>query len=208
MNYDSLIFDIDGTLWNMSPTTAFGWNQGLKILGINKIITKKNIEDVAGKPFDECVEMRLPGLCKKYPELSSILEEQERIAIQEKGGELFPDVYQGIKKLSEKYKICLVSNCPEWYMQLFFKITKLKKYILDFDCAGMSHNTKDVMIKNIVIKNNFKKSVYIGDTIWDQDASKKAGIDFMHAAYGFDTIKNVKSFNDFKSLTNYFLNII
>ena len=33
---DAVIFDIDGTLWDASKTSADGWNTGLKMLGIEQ----------------------------------------------------------------------------------------------------------------------------------------------------------------------------
>ena len=67
MNNDTIIFDVDGTLWNACPASAKGWNIGLAKLGINKKVTSEQIESVAGNPYEKCVEILLPGLQKQYP---------------------------------------------------------------------------------------------------------------------------------------------
>jgi phosphoglycolate phosphatase len=55
--YDALIFDIDGTLWNASPASAKGWTRGLAQLGIDKAISAEQIEQVAGYPYEQCVDI-------------------------------------------------------------------------------------------------------------------------------------------------------
>ena len=37
-------------------------------------------------------------------------------------------------------------------------------------------------------RNNIDEAVYVGDIQGDYDSSKKAGVKFIHAAYGFGTI--------------------
>jgi phosphoglycolate phosphatase len=75
MYHDSLIFDVDGTLWNACKASAKGWNLALKELGINKTITPQQIESVAGNPFEQCIETLLPGLQQKYPQLLELLNQ-------------------------------------------------------------------------------------------------------------------------------------
>ena len=36
MNVESLIFDVDGTLWNSVPLVAKGWNLALEELGMQR----------------------------------------------------------------------------------------------------------------------------------------------------------------------------
>ena len=44
------------------------------------------------------------------------------------------------------------------------------------------------IIKLIVERNNIDEAVYVGDIQGDYDSSKRAGVKFIHAAYGFGTI--------------------
>ena len=37
MNVESLIFDVDGTLWNSVPLVAKGWNLALEELGMQRL---------------------------------------------------------------------------------------------------------------------------------------------------------------------------
>lgn len=48
--YDSIIFDLDGTLWNTLTACTNGWNDGLRSLGISKRITTNDLKKVVGNP--------------------------------------------------------------------------------------------------------------------------------------------------------------
>jgi len=201
----SLIFDIDGTLWNACPSSAKALTQGLKSLGENLELSSQQIESVAGRPYEECIETLLPGLMKKHPNLKNIFNEYEKEIIQKEGGVFYEGVIQGIKKLSEQYPIYLISNCQDWYLELFLKISQLTPYIQDYDCNGMSHLPKNEMISNMIQKHALQNAVYIGDTAGDEKAAAQANTTFIFAAYGFGQAQNPHlSFNSFQELVDHF----
>ena len=54
-------------------------------------------------------------------------------------------------------------------------------------------------------RNNFKNSVYVGDTISDKEAADYAKIPFVYASYGFGKIKDYDyKIDDIKDLINLF----
>ena len=56
-------------------------------------------------------------------------------------------------------------------------------------------------IKLMVKRNHLEKAVYVGDIQGDYDSSKKAGVDFIHAAYGYGSIDaNVPKIQAFEKL--------
>lgn len=205
MDYDAIIFDIDGTLWNACAASSMGWNTGLSKLRINKSVTPKQIEGVAGHPFEDCIEILLPGLKDEYPQLLEILNDSEIEAVIFEGGVFYEGVIDGIKKLSRSNKIFLVSNCQDWYLKLFLEFSGLEDYLIDYDCNGVSGQHKNEMLSNIKSKYALKKPVYIGDTEGDEAACKIANIDFIHVTYGFGSSKNnIVNFDSFNSLVAYF----
>ena len=119
--YDALIFDIDGTLWNASKSTAKGWNNGLESLAIEERVTPKGIESVAGNPYEVCIEILLPGLSQKHPKLFKALSKYEQISVAKEGGVFYEKSLEGIRKLSKKYPIFILSNCQDWYLEIFLK---------------------------------------------------------------------------------------
>ncbi|MFH1564345.1 MAG: HAD family hydrolase [bacterium] len=203
---DAIIFDLDGTLWNASASTTKGWNKGLEELGISKKITVKEIEKVTGKPHKECVEILFPNF-KKYPTFFETLDSNEKKIIESEGGILYDDeVADGIKKLSKKFPLFIVSNCLTWYLKAFLKSSGLEKYIKDFDCCEMSGAPKNEMIANLKNKYFLKNPIYIGDTVGDQEAAKLAQVEFAYVSYGFgETKKKCLTFSSFPELVKYFI---
>jgi phosphoglycolate phosphatase len=205
MNNDAIIFDIDGTLWNACPATAKGWNIGLAKLGIDKKITSKQIESVAGNPNEKCVEILLPGLQKKYPDLLDTLDDCEIEAIRSDGGTFYDGAINGIKTLASSRKIFLVSNCQNWYIKLFLELSGLQPVLAGFDCYGMSGVPKNEMLTKIKSNYSLNNPVYVGDTEGDESAANLAGIDFIHASYGFgSSSKKAVKVDSFAALLDYF----
>ena len=104
------------------------------------------------------------------------------------GGELYPDVEKTLDELSERYDLYIVSNCQRGYIESFFAYHGLGRYFKDTECYGNNELEKSENIKLIVERNNIDEAVYVGDIQGDYDSSKKAGVKFIHAAYGFGTI--------------------
>lgn len=205
MNNDTIIFDIDGTLWNASPASAKGWNIGLTKLGIDKKVTAKQQESVAGNPYEKCVEILLPGLQKQYPNLLETLNDCEIEVVKAEGGTFYDGVIDGMKTLASSHKIFLVSNCQDWYMKLFLEFSGLEPLLAGFDCHGMSGLPKHKMLTRIKSDYSLNNPVYVGDTEGDESAANLAGIDFIHVSYGFGSPPNeALNFDSFAALLDYF----
>jgi len=206
MKYDSLIFDLDGTLWDACPVTAKAWNEKLAELGLEGDLSGDDIRSVAGLPQQVCIQTLLPSQINQKSNLIAELTIAEKYAVEEKGGELFDGVKEGIIELSKKYKLFIVSNCLDWYLKLFFENPGLKECFTDWDCVGMSGLPKSEMIKGLIETHSLENSVYIGDTEGDEEAALGAGIDFIHAKYGFGKTKGEhKSFNSFGELLEWLM---
>ncbi len=201
-----LIFDIDGTLWNACNTTATGVNRALKIMGLPNRITGKDVEGQAGRPNEECIDNLFPGLRRLYPDIEKITDEQELICIKEFGGIFYDGVIKGIKELSKNYKLYLISNCQDWYLDLFLEKSGLRKFFLDVDCNGISNRPKTEMISIMVKNNNMKNPVYIGDTSGDEKSAEQSGVEFNFVSYGFGLAVNRQlTFDTFSEILNYYI---
>lgn len=183
--FDGIIFDLDGTLWNAVPTTVIGWNKALESFGAPQRITIEDIQSVTGKPEEECMEVLMPELKASHPDFVPTLAKYEEDAIKEHGGQLYDGVKYLIPKLAKRFPLFIVSNCTEWYLDLFFKFSGLAEYFKDCDCHGKSGVPKSAMLKNMVKRNELNKAVYVGDTTGDESAAKTAGLPYIYVAYGF-----------------------
>jgi phosphoglycolate phosphatase len=182
---DAVMFDIDGTLWNATPASADGWNAGLAGLGIAARVDAAQIAAVAGSPFEICVETLLPGLAARHPELLAMLGDHERLSVGRAGGEFYDGALSGVAELARTVDVFLVSNCQDWYMDLFLGFSGLAPVVRDVDCHGRSGLTKGEMVAYLRRRHSFAAPVYVGDTAGDQAAAGAAGVDYVHAAWGF-----------------------
>jgi phosphoglycolate phosphatase len=209
--YDSIIFDLDGTLWDASNSSAAGWNTALEEAGFPEIhVTADRIRGIAGLPFKECLTTLFGHIeqidCES---LGSIIDAEERRYVELSGGDLFEGVKTGIESLSDSYPLYLVSNCQSWYLESFWAYSALEPFFKGQDSHGDSGVSKAEMIATITAHYSLNRPIYIGDTVWDQEASHEAGVAFGHVSYGFGKAVEPKhSFTNFDQLVDWFQDAI
>jgi phosphoglycolate phosphatase len=86
------------------------------------------------------------------------------------------------------YHLYIVSNCQKGYIEAFLEYYKLWDLVEDIECYGNNDLPKGDNIALIVERNSLETAVYVGDIQGDYDSSCKAGVKFIHAAYGYGTI--------------------
>ena len=207
-HFDSIIFDLDGTLWDTSETCAKAWNNALLELGItDRQITADGIRSVTGMPFDVCVKTLFSDLdTALVGELEDRIDTLERLHLTAAGGLIYDGVLEGIKRLAEHYELSIISNCQSWYLQLFLERSGLRAYFAESTCHGDSRIAKSEMIADLCRTRALSNPIYIGDTMGDQIDSLKAGVSFGHARYGFGTSdSSTAAFINFPELVEYFL---
>ena len=208
-----IIFDLDGTLWDSSEQVVTAWNMVLaKRPERDFQITVEDMTSYMGKTMEAIAELMMPEIDLTLRlEIMNECCQMEHEYLATHSGKLFPKLEETLKKLSERYKLIIVSNCQDGYIQTFFKCNpQLEKYFVDFECPGRTGNGKGENIKLVVERNNLDKAVYVGDTQGDFDASDFAGIPFIHAAYGFGKINRevpkIKAFEQVVEAVNKILN--
>ncbi|WP_088102086.1 HAD family hydrolase [Halalkalibacter urbisdiaboli] len=200
---DSIIFDLDGTLWDSLDTVVDVWND---VLGKYQAgtIKKSELQALTGLPFQKIAEKLLPHLNKE--QINQILDEcnqSECEALKMRGGVLYPKVEETLQRLSH-YRLFIVSNCQDGYIEAFYDYHKLKMYFEDYENPGRTGLSKGENIKLVIERNGLTSPVYVGDTEGDLAGAKHAGIPFVYASYGFGDVQhydyNIKSFEELLSL--------
>lgn len=200
-----IIFDLDGTLWDASESTACAWTEVFRTHELNTVVRKADIQAVAGRPYLECLEIICPKafILPEYDQLVKNLSVAEKFWMQEIGGEFYPGALEGVRAIAEKYPTFLVSNCNDWYLNAFLEHSMLQDTFLATTCYGVTGKPKDENIRNILLGNNVPRGLYIGDTSGDMKASLAAGVGYIHVAFGFGGEEMPNSeyvINDYKDM--------
>jgi phosphoglycolate phosphatase len=206
---DSLIFDMDGTLWDATETYTAAWNEGFKAMNINKVMSRGMLDHMMGWEKQKVLDHTFPDYPADMQEkiFESIVAAQDRL-IPALGGILYEGVPEGIAKLSSKYKIFILSNCPKDTINQFFQFTDFAAHITDQMAHGVNNMPKHHNIKLLAAKHNLQNPVYVGDTDSDRAQSELAGVPFVFVEYGFGQTENYAlNFSSFTELTNYFLEL-
>ena len=188
---DGIIFDVDGTLWNSTPIVEKALNQALKDAGYGHIsVTAKQLSGLFGKPMPEILEAIMPDVSREDREaFAPVCFGYEHDFLTGESGIMYPKILETIKELARTNEIFIVSNCQAGYIELFLSWTDIEGLVKDHVCLGDNDLLKADNIKLIVDKHGLKDAVYIGDIQGDADASKAAGVKFIHAAYGFGEVR-------------------
>jgi len=192
MKYDSIGFDLDGTLWSSIPAITIAWDEVAAEYNVTPP-SEQDMMGVMGLNRIDLMNKLFPGMGDKDKEDFFVRATQRcEVILNRQGGILYDKLEATLSKLCKKYKLYIVSNCQEGYIESFLNYHRLNDYFLDFECAGTKNLTKAQLISGVLRRNNFKNSIYVGDTQGDYNAATEAGIDFVFAEYGFGRVDNCK----------------
>lgn len=187
---DSIIFDVDGTLWDSTDVVAKAWTDYLRQKEqIDLTITAGQLKTLFGKPLAEIAALVFP----EYPENEQLRLidgccEAEHALLHITGAPLYEDLEKALQILSAQYPLYIVSNSQCGYIELFLEKTRFAKYFQGHLCNGDTGLDKGSNIRQIADQNGLKDPVYVGDTMGDFEACRKAGVPFVLAEYGFGEV--------------------
>ncbi len=188
---DSIIFDLDGTLWDSTDAAAVIWKEVVaKYPEVTDIITADKLKALYGLPLEEIAIKLLVSVSRETAvEIMQESTKRQCPYLEKVGGILFSGLEETLKELKKKYRLFIVSNCEEGYIQCFLKAHQLQDYFEDFEYPGRTGVLKADNIRFIIERNNLHNPVYVGDTSGDAAAAKEAGISFVFARYGFGQVQ-------------------
>lgn len=191
---DSIIFDVDGTLWDTTHVVADAWNEVVRSeTSLDLSITPQKLKTLFGKTMPDIAAILFPEEPKENQlRLIDLCCQREEEALRKKSGALYPQLESVLTQLAARLPLFLVSNCQAGYIETFLDCTGFAPYITDHLCPGDTGEGKAENIREIIRCHHLKSPVYVGDTDGDYQAVKSAGdsIPFIFASYGFGFVEN------------------
>ena len=187
---ESLIFDIDGTLWDSRALVAEGYNIQLKREGLEHLfLTEEILKPLFGKVMTEIADVLLATIPveERYDLMERCMETENNYLWENPCDIGYEGVTETIAKLSEKYRLFIVSNSQCGYPELVIDKMGLTPYIEGHMCFGDTLTSKGQTILTLMKKHNIQSAVYIGDTQGDYEATVEAGLPFVWCTFGFGT---------------------
>lgn len=209
-NFDALIFDLDGTLWDSSAPVTRAWDKVAKRVPGHPGITSQDIASIMGMPHREIFVRLFPGLSDAEREvIANQCYREEQKALNSEGGALYEGVTEGLRALRSHFPLYLVSNCQTDYLVHFLQASGVGELFSDSECHGNTRKPKADNIRALAERNGLVSAAYIGDTASDQMAAERAGTMYFHVDYGFgEPSRDCLRFPSFAKLTEFFLSSV
>ena len=188
MTYESLIFDIDGTLWDSRALVAEGYNIQLRAEGLEHLcVTAEDFLPLFGKVMTQIADVifaEIP-LPERYALMDRCMATENEYLHQNPCRIGYDGIVDTMSNLSKNHRLFIVSNSQCGYPELCIQKLGLGDYISGHLCFGDTGTEKGETIRRLMARHRIENAVYIGDTQGDLDAAEQAGIDFIFAGYGF-----------------------
>ncbi len=197
-----IIFDFDGVLIDSLKNMNYAWNKSCKEnnIQVNFSLYKKYI----GLPFNEILK-KLKIHRKNYIKVAKSYEYHSLDKI--KKIKITKNNLNFLKKLKKKYILALfTSKSKKRSEKILLKNESLFKYKI-YPSNKIKGKPNPDGLNKIITLSKFKKkdAIYLGDTLYDYKASRKAKIDYLHANWGYQKIslQKVNKINNLKNIEKY-----
>ena len=188
MKPESLIFDIDGTLWDSRALVAEGYNEVLNREGYPELcVDAEDLKKLFGKTMTEIADILLATVPeeKRYGIMDQCMEVGDGKLLDDPCDIGYPGVVETLEELSKRYRLFIVSNSQRGYPETTMDKLGIGHLIEGHMCFGDTGTDKGTTIRILMEKYGVGSAVYIGDTQGDYEASCNAGLPFVWVSYGF-----------------------
>ena len=192
MEFESLIFDIDGTLWDSRALVAEGYNIQLRSEGLDHLCTDaETLKSLFGKVMSEIGDVLFASIPvpERYDLMERCMATENRYLEENECRIGYPGVKETLTELAKKYRLFIVSNSQCGYPELCIGKLGLGELFEGHMCFGDTGTCKGETIKRLMEKHGITSACSIGDPQGDADAAALAGIPFVFCRYGFGTVK-------------------
>ena len=193
MTCESLIFDIDGTLWDSRQLVAEGYNIQLERENLQHLFVNADIlKPLFGKTMTEIADVLLASIdiSERYDLMERCMATENEYLFTNPCQIGYPKVKETLEQLKKKYRLFIVSNSQCGYPELCIEKLGLTELIEGHMCFGDTGTSKGQTILTLMRKHNIQSAVYIGDTQGDREACLEAKLPFIFCTYGLGSAES------------------
>ena len=207
MKYESIIFDIDGTLWDSRSIIVEGYNQVLTAAGHEDLcVTVEDLKRLFGKTMKEIADIMLTSLPEeeRYPLMEKCIDTGDARLLNDPCDIGYPGVKETLEELHKRYRLFIVSNSQLGYPETTMEKLGITHLFQGHLCFGNTGTDKGTTIRILMEQHSIENAVYIGDTQGDYEATLEAELPFIWCTFGFGKpegyVAKVDAFEDLLNL--------
>ena len=190
MKFESIIFDVDGTLWDSRALLAEAYNEQLRSEGLPAEVTAEILRPLFGKTMTALADGVFPNVPapERYALMDRcILKMDEHLEKYASAAIGYPDLRRVTEELKKNHRLFIVSNGQKGYPQMAAKKLGLADLMDGYLSFGDTGKSKGQTLLQLMAQHNIQSAVYVGDTQGDLEACREAAIPFIWTTYGFGT---------------------
>ena len=179
---ESIVFDIDGTLWDSRALVAEGYNIQLRSEGMaDRCVTAEALRPLFGKVMTEIADALFPDIAPepRYALMERCMATENRYLHENPCHIGYPKVRETMEALAKRHRLFIVSNSQQGYPELCIQKMGLEGCISGHLCFGDTGTDKGTTIRILLEKYGISSAVYVGDTQGDMEATYAAGLPFI-----------------------------
>jgi phosphoglycolate phosphatase len=186
-----IILDLDGTVVDSSEAHAKAFNLAFQKSNLYRLSEDKIIKEF-GPPAKDVIKKLFPAISNRR--LDAIAKAKKEFLKQTiHYTKKIPGVEESLKKIKKKYALVLVSNSEHEEIMELLDEAKIKPKIFNgiFGANELDHKPDPDIIKYIEKMMKSKVEYIVGDTIYDIQTGKNAGIKTIAVLTGIHDIKTL-----------------
>lgn len=188
MQFESVIFDVDGTLWDSRALLADAYNEQLKSEGLTPFVTAERLRPLFGMTMTKIADGLFADIPtpQRYGLMDRCIARMDSHLEQFAGPQIgYPGLLPTMEALSKKHRLFIVSNGQKGYPQMAAKKLGLAHLITGYLSFGDTGTSKGQTLLRLMQQHKITSGVYVGDTQGDLDACREAGIPLIWTSFGF-----------------------